>query len=81
MHEKPDFKVKGKSFATFCVNHHGDGKVALWLRMPSGAQQMFTDLDPEAYFVPPYVGPRGWLGVELNKGLNWAEIAMRAHMA
>ena len=31
-HGSPDFKVEGKSFATFCVNHHGDGRVALWLR-------------------------------------------------
>ena len=33
-HERPDYKVGGKSFATFMVNHHGDGRVAFWLAMP-----------------------------------------------
>jgi predicted DNA-binding protein (MmcQ/YjbR family) len=77
----PDFKVEGKSFATFCVNHHGDGRVALWLRSPSGVQRLYTELNSAAYFVPPYVGPRGWLGVELNKGLDWNEIAARIREA
>ena len=80
-HERPDYQVNGSSFATFFVNHHGDGRVALWLRMPPGAQATLTDLDPNAYFVPPYVGHRGWLGVELNKGLSWTEIAARVKTA
>jgi hypothetical protein len=77
----PDFRVGGKTFATYSVNHHGDGRVALWLRSPPGAQQLHTEHDPEHYFVPPYVGPRGWLGVELDKGLAWATIAQRVHEA
>lgn len=52
-HGKPDFKVAGKSFASFCVNHHGDGRVALWLRSPDGVQQHFIEIDPDVYFVPP----------------------------
>lgn len=78
---RPDFKVAGKSFACFCVNHHGDGRVALWLRAPEGAQQHYVGLDPDSYFVPQYLGPRGWLGVELNKGLSWDEIAARVREA
>jgi len=73
-HGSPDFRIDGRSFARFCINHHGDGRVALWLHSPPGIQRLYTELNPEAYFVPPYVGPRGWLGVELNKGLDWAEI-------
>ena len=80
-HGMPDFKVKGKSFAYFCVNHHGDGRVALWLRSPPGAQAVHTGLNPAAYFVPPYVGPRGWLGIELDKGLDWQEVADRVREA
>jgi predicted DNA-binding protein (MmcQ/YjbR family) len=80
-HGSPDFKVEGKSFATFCVNHHGDGRVALWLRSPPGMQRLYTELNPKAYFVPPYVGSRGWLGVELNKSLDWKDIANRVREA
>lgn len=76
-HGVPNFKVGGKSFAMFCVNHHGDGRVALWLNSPQGTQQLYVQLDPESYFVPPYVGPRGWLGVKLNSGLSWREVRAR----
>jgi predicted DNA-binding protein (MmcQ/YjbR family) len=80
-HGTPDFKVRGKSFATFCINHHGDGRVALWVRSPAGVQRLYCELNHECYFVPPYVGTRGWLGVELNKGLDWAMIAGRVREA
>ena len=36
-HGSPDFRVRGKTFATYVVNHHGDGRVALWLNAPAGA--------------------------------------------
>ena len=55
--------------------------MALWLHSPPGIQRLYTELNPEAYFVPPYVGPRGWLGVELNKDLDWKEIASRVREA
>lgn len=77
----PDFRVGGKTFATYVINHHGDGHVALWLRAPTGDQQTFVELDPENYFVPPYVGPKGWLGVDLNQGLTWAAITQRIREA
>lgn len=74
-HGSPDFRVRGKSFATYVVNHHGDGRVALWLNAPPGAQQACCEAQPAHFFVPPYVGPRGWLGVHLDKGLSWKRIA------
>lgn len=77
----PDFRVAGRTFATFVVNHHGDGRIALWLRAPAGAQELYTDAEPERYFVPPYVGPRGWLGVHLDRGLDWRTIAQRVREA
>lgn len=80
-HGSPDFRVAGKNFATFCINHHGDGRVALWLRSPPGAQQLHTEMEPDYYFVPPYVGTRGWLGVELNAGLPWTSVATRVREA
>jgi predicted DNA-binding protein (MmcQ/YjbR family) len=74
-HGSPDFRVRGKSFASYVVNHHGDGRVALWLNVPMGSQQEYCEAQPKHFFVPPYVGPRGWLGVHLDKGLSWKRIA------
>ena len=71
----PDFRVREKTFATYAVNHHGDGRIALWLNAPDGAQRFYSENEPEYYFVPPYVGPRGWLGVELDRGLDWRTVA------
>ena len=73
-HGSPTFRVRGKIFAAYTINHHGDGRVALVLIAPRGAQAVFTKMKPEAYFVPPYVGPKGWLGIELDKGLSWETI-------
>ena len=68
-HGSPNYRAtKGKTFATYLVNHHGDGRIALWLPMPPGAQDSHVKLQPKHFFVPPYVGPRGWLGVNLDTG-------------
>jgi len=80
-HGSPSFRVRGKTFATYTINHHGDGRVALNLDSPPGAQQLYTDMEPEYYFVPPYTGPKGWLGIELNRGLSWETVASRAREA
>lgn len=80
-HGSPNFRVNNKTFATFVINHHGDGRLALWLSAHEGAQQYYTESDPLAYFVPPYVGPKGWLGVNLDKGLPWKSVAMRVQDA
>lgn len=73
-HGMPDYRVKEKVFAQYAVNHHGDGRVALWLNSPDGIQDECVAMDEESYFVPPYLGPRGWLGVNLDKNLSWDEI-------
>lgn len=80
-HGMPDFKVRGKSFATMAVNHHGDGRIALWVNAPAGAQALHVEGEPQFYFVPPYVGPRGWLGLHLDKGNDWFAIATRVREA
>ena len=71
----PDYRVRGKTYATFVVNLHGDGRIALWLNAPAGAQELYTREEPKHFFVPPYVGPRGWLGVNLDKGISWKRVA------
>jgi hypothetical protein len=73
-HGAPNFRVRGKTFASYVVNHHGDGRVALWLNAVPGAQELHVGGEPEHFFVPPYVGPRGWLGVVLDHGIDWNRI-------
>jgi predicted DNA-binding protein (MmcQ/YjbR family) len=73
-HGSPNFRVRGKTFATFVVNHHGDGRVALWLTAFPGSQELHVREDPVHFFVPPYVGPRGWLGVNLDCGIAWDRV-------
>jgi len=72
-HGSPNFRVRGKTFTTYVVNHHGDGRVALWLNAARGAQEAWVGADANRFFVPPYVGR--WLGVRLDKGLSWKRIA------
>jgi predicted DNA-binding protein (MmcQ/YjbR family) len=74
-HGSPNFRVRGKTFASYVVNHHGDGRVALWLTAPPGSQELHVRAEPKHFFVPPYVGPRGWLGVNLDQGIKWQRLA------
>jgi hypothetical protein len=75
-HGAPTFFVRGKkAFLMVLTNHHGDGRFAIWCAAPTGMQSMLVDADGERFFVPPYVGHRGWLGVRLDRGLHWDEFA------
>ena len=56
-------------------DHHGDGRLALWCAAPEGMQAGLVGASPDAYFVPPYVGHRGWLGLRLDRDLPWDEVA------
>jgi hypothetical protein len=57
------------------TDHHGDGRFAIWCAAADGLQAMLVNADPERFFVPPYVGHRGWLGVRLDRALDWDEVA------
>jgi hypothetical protein len=75
-HGAPTFFVRGKrAFVMVMTDHHGDGRFALWCAAPDGMQKMLIEADPERFFVPPYVGHRGWLGVRLDRGLDGNELA------
>ena len=75
-HGSPTFFVGGKkTFVMYLDNHHDDGRLALWCAAPPGMQEALIEGEPEHYFRPPYVGHRGWVGVHLNQGLDWNEIA------
>jgi hypothetical protein len=75
-HGAPTFFVRQKrAFLMVLTNHHGDGRFAIWCAAPDGMQKMLVEADPERFFVPPYVGHRGWLGVRLDSGIHWDELA------
>lgn len=71
----PTFRVNGKLFAMFANNHHGDGRIAVWCNAPEGAQADLVTADPKHFFVPPYVGVGGWVGVRLDRKLAMGAIA------
>ncbi|HVR40032.1 MAG TPA: MmcQ/YjbR family DNA-binding protein [Thermoanaerobaculia bacterium] len=74
-HGEPTFFVKKRSFAMIDNNHHSSGHVAVWCNAPPGAQESLVAADPKYFFRPPYVGPSGWLGVRIDRGLAWTVIA------
>lgn len=71
----PTFRVKDKLFAMYLDDHHGDGRIALWVKAPPGVQELLVEAEPERFFRPPYVGPSGWIGIRLDGGVDWGEIA------
>ena len=66
-HGEPTFFVRKKVFAMLANNHHNDGHIAVWIPAPPGLQEALIDTSPETYFRPPYVGVRGWVGIELGR--------------
>ena len=66
-HGEATFFVRKKVFAMFSNNHHNDGHVAVTLPAPPGIQAMLIEGSPEKFYKPPYVGVRGWIGVELDR--------------
>lgn len=80
-HGSPNFRArKGKIFAVFSLNHHGDGHVALWLNTPALEQSRLIASSKDI-FKPPYVGPSGWIGIELNRGFSWKRVVDLARLA
>lgn len=76
-HGAPTFFIRNKkTFVMFVDDHHGDGRVAIWCAAPDGVQASVVDEEPERFFVPPYVGPRGWLGVRLDLAPDWSEVGV-----
>lgn len=75
-HGAPTFFVRGKrAFVMVMTDHHGDGRFAIWCAAPEGNQALLVAADPERFFVPPYVGHRGWLGFRLDRRHDEDELA------
>ena len=74
---EPTFRVRNKLFAMYAnsANHHGAGRHAVWCKAAPGNQQLMARAQPDRYFVPPYVGPSGWIGINLDAQVDWSEVA------
>jgi predicted DNA-binding protein (MmcQ/YjbR family) len=69
------FLVRGRTFAYFLNDHHGDGRLALHCKIPPEGRDLLLGSDPARFFVPPYLGHRGWVGVYLDVPTDWEEVA------
>jgi hypothetical protein len=76
-HGEPTFFVQKKVFTMFANNHHHDGHIAVWIPAAQGLQSLLIKEKPRTYFKPPYVGVRGWIGVELE---NISDEDLAAHI-
>ena len=66
------FRVKDKIFA---VAGTGEEQISMSCKAPPGVQEMLVASDPERFFRPAYVGHRGWVGVRLEAGTDWNQVA------
>ena len=62
-------------FAMTDNNHHNSGHIAVWVKAPPMVQEILVKSDSRCFFVPPYMGPKGWVGVRLDDQVNWGEVA------
>ena len=79
-HGEPTFFVRNKVFVMFANNHHGDGRVAVWLPVPPGFLADLIAESPDVFFHPPYVGARGWVGIVLER-IGDAKLEMHIRLA
>ncbi len=74
---EPTFRVRNKLFAMYAAagNHHGAGRAAVWCKATRTNQSLMIEAAPRRFFVPPYVGPSGWVGIWLDDTPDWEEVA------
>lgn len=81
-HGSPTFWGGKKTFASFHENHHGDERIAVWIKSDLDTQEDLVGANPNLFFIPPYVGPSGWIGVRLDgegsrdgESIDWPFVA------
>lgn len=73
-HGSPTWWGGRKTFATFDDHHHGAERIAVWIKSSFDEQELRVESDPVTFFVPPYLGPSGWIGVRLDHDPDWAMV-------
>ena len=78
---EPTFRIRNKLFAMYASagTHHGAGRPAVWCKAGPGNQALMVQAAPDRFFIPPYVGPSGWVGVWLDGSVDWTELAGLLH--
>lgn len=79
-HGEPTWFVRKRVFAGFTNNHHNDGHVAVVIPAEPGEQQRLIKASPKRYYRPPYVGPAGWVGIEMEH-IDDEDLAVHLHEA
>jgi hypothetical protein len=70
------FQVRGRTFAWFVDDEDGDGRVAVLCKAPGGENTALVAADPHRFYLPRYVGKRGWVGLRLDRqDVDWGELA------
>ena len=72
----PTFRVRDRIFA---MEKRGDGRISVWCKAPPGSQEILVGSDPDLFFVPPYVGHKGWVGVRIDDSPDWSEVETVIH--
>ena len=67
--------IGGSMFAMTDNNHHDTGHMAVWVKAPAMVQEILVHSDPKRFFIPPYVGKQGWVGVRIDYKVKWDELA------
>jgi hypothetical protein len=82
-HGEPTFWVGKRMFASYAnaANHHGAGRTGVWCKADHLTQTLLLSKAPTLYFSPPYVGPSGWVGMYLDAGIDWQQVAERLDYA
>jgi predicted DNA-binding protein (MmcQ/YjbR family) len=74
-HTAPAYRVRGKIFAMVAGDRDGSERVGVWCKAEPGAQEILVGFDPRRFFRPPYLGPKGWVGVYLDvPDVDWAVV-------
>jgi hypothetical protein len=73
--EHAAFRVAGRVFAYLLNNHHGDGILGVCCKVLPGDNLRLIEANPGKFYLPPYIGPRGWVGLRLDlPTVDWAEV-------
>jgi predicted DNA-binding protein (MmcQ/YjbR family) len=76
MGDHAGFRVRKKTFAYFLNDHHGDGIVSVCAKVLPGDNTALISAQPVRFYLPAYIGPRGWVALRLDRGaIDWTEVS------
>lgn len=79
------FRIRKKIFGYYTFDHHGDGVIAFWCKSTLNEQRRLVRSDSDSFFVPAYLGPKGWIAIRLDLDeVEWDtvnELARRAYQS